>query len=791
MPALRAKVLATLAHSESERGRVAPGLALLDRARRLAATVDDAELNGILHGQTALLLLRRGAVDEAAVHFAAALRALPAGSGQRPVVLLNSSAANLVRGDVRAAQADIADGLAAVHPDDRMLRAKLRHNGGYVAFLQADIPAALRAYEEAGALAGDAVGYRAEIGLDRARALNDAGLLVEADLELDSVVAAFSTQSLDQDLAEAELLQAEIALRQGRPDQAADKAREARRRLRRRRNDTWAMLADLLLVQASVARGAATVALGARAAAIGAGLADVGLTGDAVTATLLATRIAVRTGEHPPLPRLPPVERMTNRLLARLVRHEIRRDRDGGTGGAAELKAGLRELHRYRARFGSLDLASAAALHGQELVRLGLRSAVADGRPSVVHDWVERTRAASLRLTPVRPPIDPQAAAELAELRAVRAAQRAAELGGSADPALDVRRAHLERAVRQRAWLVDGAAAASDRIQRLGEVRGVLGDGCLVSFVAVDGAITALVATARAARVVPLAATDEVLPDLRRVRSDLDAAAQAVLPAPLRASVLASLAAGLGRLESHLWRPLARWTADGPVVIVPTGSLAAVPWPLLAGLRGRPVTVAPSATWWLAHRHPPRSGSSRVVVAAGPGLRRADEEAEAVAMQWPSSTTLLGAAATVEAVLADAGTAGVLHLAAHGRHEPDNPLFSALELADGPLFGHDLPRAAALPPHVVLSACDLGLVVERPGDESLGMTSALLHGGVSSVVAGVARVNDDVACQLMIAYHEALRAGRTPSAALAEALGATGSDRSERPAPFVVIGAGW
>ncbi|MDN5861580.1 MAG: CHAT domain-containing protein, partial [Pseudonocardia sp.] len=540
-----------------------------------------------------------------------------------------------------------------------------------------------------------------------------------------------------------------------------------------------------------VVRPTGVAALHARAAAIGTGLAAVGLAGDAVTATLLATRIELRTGGYPPLPRLPPVERMANRLLARLVRHEVRSKRDAVTASTAELKAGLRELHQHRTRFGSLDLASAVALHGQELVRLGLRSAVADGRPSVVHDWVERTRAASLRLTPVRPPKDQQAAAALAELRAVRAAQRAAELSGSAAMALDARRTHLERAVRQRAWFVSGAATGPDRLRRLGEVRNALGDGCLVSYLVVDGTITALVTTARAARVVPLASSDALLGDLRRVRADLDAAALAVLPAPLRASVLGSLAAGLVRLDATVWRPLARWTGDGPVVIVPTGSLAAVPWTLLAGLRGRPVTVAPSATWWMAHRRPTRSGNARTVVAAGPGLRRAAEEATAVARQWPSSTTLLGPAATAEAVLARAGTAGVLHLAAHGRHEPDNPLFSSVELADGPLFGHDLPRAAALPPHVVLSACDLALVVERPGDESLGMTSALLHGGVSSVVAGVARVNDDIACRLMIAYHGALRAGRTPSAALAAALAVTGSDHPERPAPFTVIGAGW
>ena len=34
----------------------------------------------------------------------------------------------------------------------------------------------------------------------------------------------------------------------------------------------------------------------------------------------------------------------------------------------------------------------------------------------------------------------------------------------------------------------------------------------------------------------------------------------------------------------------------------------------------------------------------------------------------------------------------MLHVAAHGRHSADNPLFSGLELADGPWFGYDIDQ---------------------------------------------------------------------------------------------------
>ena len=43
-----------------------------------------------------------------------------------------------------------------------------------------------------------------------------------------------------------------------------------------------------------------------------------------------------------------------------------------------------------------------------------------------------------------------------------------------------------------------------------------------------------------------------------------------------------------------------RLLGDGGLVIVPTGALACVPWNLIPELRGRPVTVCPSASSWLA-----------------------------------------------------------------------------------------------------------------------------------------------------------------------------------------------
>ena len=124
------------------------------------------------------------------------------------------------------------------------------------------------------------------------------------------------------------------------------------------------------------------------------------------------------------------------------------------------------------------------------------------------------------------------------------------------------------------------------------------------------------------------------------------------------------------------------------------------------------------------------------------------------------------------------------HLAAHGHDERENFLFSRLDLADGPLMAYDVQQLGAAPRQVILSACDVGRSVVRPGGEFLGFTAALLYVGTATVISSVARVTDDAAVRVMTAYHRALAAGVRPARALAEAA-------SDEPlSPFLCFGSG-
>jgi hypothetical protein len=251
--------------------------------------------------------------------------------------------------------------------------------------------------------------------------------------------------------------------------------------------------------------------------------------------------------------------------------------------------------------------------------------------------------------------------------------------------------------------------------------------------------------------------------------------------------VQTSLVNRLDRLAAELVSPVLPLLGDRRVVLTPSGLLAGTPWSLLDGFRGRPLTVAPSATRWLALRSGPTPGR-RVGLVAGPHVDRAEEEVTRAAASWPSAEVLTGSEATTTRVAELAARVDVLHLAGHGRHSGENPLFSAVELADGPWFGHDIDTLARTPTTVVLSACELGRVSVRSGEEAVGMSAAWLHAGARHVLSSPALVADALACEALARWHSLVAAGAAPADALAE----VGAEIAPGPPlAFLCFGAGW
>jgi CHAT domain-containing protein len=256
------------------------------------------------------------------------------------------------------------------------------------------------------------------------------------------------------------------------------------------------------------------------------------------------------------------------------------------------------------------------------------------------------------------------------------------------------------------------------------------------------------------------------------------------LPVPLREAVRRSLDLALSRLDAQLLAPLR--VGGRRLVASCSGDLLFLPWGLLPSRLGVPTVLTPSAASWLQGRERARAPGPVVAAVAGPDLRLARSEAEAVAGVWPGSSLYVGDAATSAAACEALVGSDLVHVAAHGHHRQDSPLFSCVRLAGGPLYAYEIDPGAGLASCVVLSACEAGLATVRPGDESLGLSNVLVQLGAACVVAAVARVNDEVSAGFMRGVHEAMALGVDSATAVATATRATAE--SDAPPAYVCFG---
>jgi hypothetical protein len=406
----------------------------------------------------------------------------------------------------------------------------------------------------------------------------------------------------------------------------------------------------------------------------------------------------------------------------------------------------------------------------------------------------------------VRPPNDDELAADLAELRAVLAASAAAEPGMPEARRLARREAELEVAIRRRALHASGPGAAAAASAGAGaggpplaELRAALGPRALVEFLDAGASLAAVVVCDGRTGLVTLGSAAEVQRELGALRFALRKLARGAGSAASRAVARGNAEHAAGRLDELLLAPLAARIDERELVLVPTGELHAVPWPALPSCAARALSVAPSAALWLRAARARDGGThaaaqARLLLAAGPGLPDAAAEVQRLAARHPAATALLGADARVSAVAAALESADRAHIASHGVFRADNPLFSSLQLADGPLTVYDLERLRASPREMILSSCDGGVTAVRPGDELMGFSAALLALGTSALTASVMPVPDEPTQRLMLALHDRLDDGDEPAPALmrarARALDRDADGDYATAAGFVCFGAG-
>ncbi|MFD4250528.1 CHAT domain-containing protein [Amycolatopsis thermoflava] len=805
---LRARVLLGLAMSEAETGSAAAGLRHLDDARQLTDRLPPGPpqrvLRALVGAQRALVLGRIGRLSEALALFDEILPVLENEADDNALSLtrnlMNRANINVELQRPAAALADLRRclELATEHGLTR-LEGKVRHLLGEQGQLLGDVPGALRHYEQAARIYEDAApGWLARLRVDQARALLVAGLAEDAARHLDEVLPELYSSRNVQDIAEAEVARAAAAILDNDHGRARELAELARRRFLRRGNERWAAVAALTRLRADATevlggtrRPPARLVTGLTGHADR--LAELGLRDEAAVARLLAVRLLLRRGDvtaaEELLARVPRPRRTTpidHVMLLRLCRAELAVATGRPRAALAQARSGFAELSRVRDRMGGLDLVCGTAVHGQELGRLavGLVLGTTRGHAGArrLFAWQERTRAQVYRYEPLPAIDDPVLARLITEMRQVQRLAQQNRLDGRPVAALEQRYARLQREAGRLGWYTSPWGRPRP-VSSPEEVAAELGERVLVSLIGQDGELSAVVVRDGRFRLVRLGGLDEVVEITKQLHADLNALAPDHLPSPLVAAVTASAEKRARLLDERVVRPLADAIGDRELVIVPTGPLYALPWPALPSLRGRPLSIAPSATAWVTAMR--RELIDPVVLVGGPDVPGAIGEVRQLRAVYPSATLVDGPAATSSAVLEALDGSGLAHLVAHGAHEPANALFSRLELVDGPLFAHETARLRRPPDRVVLAACELAMSHIRPGEEALGFAGALLASGSRTIVGAIARVGDRAAAEAMTDLHQRLASGISPALALAHA---TAADPLRRP--FLCLGAG-
>lgn len=606
--------------------------------------------------------------------------------------------------------------------------------------------------------------------MELADTLVDLRLLPEAADRATSAAEEFSRNGIGLMGGEAALRVARIALIAGNYKRSAEAAMIVAAEFRRQRRPAWAARAEQIAAEAARLSGSATRDHLNRARSAARTLSRLGAIQPAIEAHLTAGRMAAALGDvrsarsslhrtHELSRRAPVLQRAQGKLAAAIAAQLEGQP----TAVLRHCRSGLADLRRYHEAFASMELRALAGAHGYELGNTGIEALVGTGSPGRMFDWLEYVRAAFLVIAEPDPTNSDSDSDALAELRATHAQLAGARRTDSDLTALLTRQASLEAKIRRAAWsrtatVTQGAAAAPGRSQLRRQL-----DGRVLVVQALrrrTQELFTVLLEPRRIRIVWLGPLKDVIYESGALRFALRKLASSPSAAAAEAS-RASAEYGLNRLRQLLIEPLGL-PPDLPLVVVPFSRLHALPW---SALHDAPVEVAPSATlWWRSTQR--RAVTSGGALIAGPGLSGADAEVQMLRRHYPEATVLTPPASTTTAVADVLGSVELAHLACHGKLRADNPTFSALELADGPLTVHELDLRGIAPHRVVLASCDVAADTAYVGEEMLGFVSALLNRGTAGLIASSVQVPDLKTIDLMRELHLQMIKGNRMAEAL-------------------------
>lgn len=229
----------------------------------------------------------------------------------------------------------------------------------------------------------------------------------------------------------------------------------------------------------------------------------------------------------------------------------------------------------------------------------------------------------------------------------------------------------------------------------------------------------------------------------------------------------------LKKLHQKLILPIENFIGNRHLVIVPFGRLHYLPFHALFDgenylIEKREVSYAASATvlQYCLEKPKRRLENALLVGFADEKIPFVKDEIDKLKEIFPKSESLVGKEATFANFKKKAESFDIIHLACHGQFRQDNPMFSALRLADGFLTVRDICELRLKAELVTLSACETGLNKILEGDELIGLKRGFLAAGATSLILTLWTVNDKATQTLVADFYQNLKQGKTISNAL-------------------------
>jgi CHAT domain-containing protein len=343
------------------------------------------------------------------------------------------------------------------------------------------------------------------------------------------------------------------------------------------------------------------------------------------------------------------------------------------------------------------------------------------------------------------------------------------------------------------------SALQSGKASGLDEIRATLPpDTILLEYYQARGRYCVCVLTRDGLEVVPLSASAPVRRLLRLLQFQLskfrlDPSYVGAFAAELQAAAKTHL----HELHSLLIAPVRDRLEASHLVVVPHDVLHGVPFhALFDGRRflvdDYTVSYAPSSSVYRLCRTKPESQAGDALVMGVPDARTPfiNDEIEAVAGVLPNPRVFLGSEATLDQLRTHSAGSRFVHIATHGMFRRDNPMFSSIQLGDGPLGVYDLYQLRLSAELVTLSGCSTGRSAVAGGDELLGLVRGLLYAGARAVMLTLWDTDDRSAADFMKAFYGHLQRGAGKGRAAQDAMLEIRT-RYPHPfhwAPFTLIG---